>query len=227
MVRRWSRVNYFNKPATDCYTTAIDVYLDESIRATLFTRQPYSEITVFRRRSTARRKHLHQWLMLTPVLADWANEYVQLKQYCKYSFGLNLFRNNYLTLNVFKQKALLFLAKDFYQTSFSVTIVRKWLNYFTKYHNPTYEYLMTLKHSSFLFTSSSTHYAESVKKPTSFTQPYYLATNRELTANSENVLDSRELFGGFDDLLFALHLSWSQELYKVLVLLSYFQLAYR
>lgn len=220
MIRRWSRVNNLNLTESARYLDVISVYFDESTRAGLYSRQPYTTLTVFRRKSTARRKHVSQWTLYLPILANWSNEYLKIRQYLKHTLNANLFKFNYLMVNMFRLGGLLKNSKLFLWSTCSGYLSRKWLHYFLKYGNSTYQYLRFFKNMSFLFVSSPSDLQTSVKRVRNLSQPFYTISSTELIPVSAQIPDKTNTVDSLFNSLFDLSKSHSLEVYKLFILLT-------
>lgn len=220
MIRRWSRINNLNLAESVKYINVFSVYFDESTRAGLYSRQPYTVLTVFRRKSTARRKHINQWTLYTPILASWANEYLKIRQYLKYTLNSNLFKFNYLMMNMFRLGGLLKNSKLFLWSTCSGYLSRKWLHYFLKYGNSAYQYLKFFKNMSFLFISSPTNLQVSTKRVRNLGQPFYTISSTELVPVSTQIPDNTQITDSLYDSLFDVSRAHFLEIYKLFILLT-------
>lgn len=224
MIRRWSYLNKLTPVAPIEYSEVFRVYFDEVTRAGLYSRQPYSMVTIYRRKLTARRKHLNQWLIYTPVLASWSNEYLKLKQYLKYVLTLNLFKFNYLMINLFRLKGLIKSPNFFVWSTVSGFLTKKWLLYFLKYDFSGYKSLKSFTNLSYLFISSPIDLALPAKKAKNFAQPYYLFADNLLAPASIYTKDKLVTTQSIYDLLFNINLIKLKEIYKLFILLNLYKL---
>lgn len=102
----------------------------KSLKATTYWRKDlYHTPTKIRRKQTSRRKHLHNWLIYTNILTDWAKEYVFFKKYTKWVITLQMFKNSFLIYNLLLFKNS--IPRDFigYESSVIVNLVKKFTNY--------------------------------------------------------------------------------------------------
>ena len=106
MVRRWSRINTFNKPTFLTSQVFLAVTSRFNINSTRSTTLKTSQFSCLYRTKWARRKHLVGWLFLTFVLSFWCQEYYFYKHLSNFLFIFKFYRFNFGLFNFLPLKHL-------------------------------------------------------------------------------------------------------------------------
>lgn len=155
MVRRWSYINQLNF-STNSQVFKVHTYSTDSIvNSIMYLRKDYPHSTQASRKRWARRKHTNNYLFLSNILINWANEYRFYKNYSRSRYFQFFFVTTYLALNLsFSERS----SAEWLKTT-SLVVGSSWPlkipNYF-KYRFHTLQFFNTslYKNISWLYLSS-------------------------------------------------------------------------
>jgi len=101
MIRRWSYLNHLNTVFYDSFQILDVVQHFKAFKMTTSYRKDlYHTPTKWRRKSTSRRKHSHNWLLYHNILTEWSKEYLFFRKYNRFIVSLSIFKNSYLVYNL-------------------------------------------------------------------------------------------------------------------------------
>jgi hypothetical protein len=153
MIRRWSYVNNINTSFFNKYLDLNFVHYETTFKANIHFKKNIPHISKLSRKSWARRRHLTNWIVYQNVFSNWSNDYLFFKQYSKFIFNYQLFKNSFLTFNLFILKknnnSYIKGIESFVSSSF----VNKISNYFNNSSYTSYLFFQKLKQNSWMFIS--------------------------------------------------------------------------
>ena len=128
MIRRWSRINTFNKSVFLKPQVFLLVSSNFNISFTRSANLKTSQFSFLYRTKWARRKHLVGWLFLTFILSFWSQEYYFYKILSNFFFTFKFYRFNFGLFNSLPLKYLsssIDLSSQFLKLGFLRCSVRR------------------------------------------------------------------------------------------------------
>lgn len=219
MVRRWSYINQINRNSSYPYKVFQKISNEAVFKETTVFRKDRTLISLVRRKSWGRRRHLNQWLLYHNILADWSQEYNFFKRYLRFLLVKSLYKHSFFLYNIL---FLLPNSSGFY-TGFEfinyVTVTKKVINYCLQKNYKQWHIYQFLKHSSILYCTTNNDKFFSGKLSPFQTSLVYkvdgsLVRNPSIKSSIfESLIQHVELINN------QLVLNISLEIYKILVLL--------
>ena len=155
MVRRWSYINQINRNSIHPYKVFQRISNESVFKETTVFRKDITTVSLVRRKSWGRRRHLNQWLLYHNILADWSQEYNFFKRYLRFLLVRSLYKHSFFLYNVL---FLLPNSSGFY-TGFEfinyVTVTKKVVNYCLQKNYQQWHIYQFLKHSSILYCTTN------------------------------------------------------------------------
>lgn len=219
MVRRWSYVNQLNSVSFSNYSSLDFAHYDATFRANIHFKRDIHSISKLSRKSWSRRRHLNNWLIYQNLLSNWSNEYLFFKQYSKFTFNYQLFKNSFFSHNLMILRKSSNSQLKGMESFISSPFISRISNYFNRLNFSTYLFFKRLKNNSWVFlttpgTTSTPKLLESFNL-----NPFYTTHQLNLYPIDSKLLDL-DCANQIVSLLFNVSLLKSVELYKTLTLLT-------
>ena len=165
-----------------------------------------------------RRKHFTNWIPYLNILSDWSTEYRFFAKYTKILLNMNLLNYTYISFNTLRIGSY---SREFVNrfTQFKGASGLNSVNSYFRSSTSTKLNTNFLKNQALLYVSSTKSYTDFEKPKFS---PLYLQNENLLYASNSTDKRFEELFF-IQNLGLITNLAYHKELYKVVVLLCYFQ----
>ena len=145
MVRRWSYINTVNVFYNPKFDTHRQAAFGATVRATMYFRGEYTVPTSLTRSRWARRKHLNGWLVMSNIVKSWAQVYRFNRNHLKGVLRQHFSSATFIAFNVISVKnSIPYLHKGSESLVVS-SFPKKILRYFTKFANPRFRFLLSIK----------------------------------------------------------------------------------
>jgi len=188
---------------------------EENFKTNAYIRFKIFRVSKFKRRINMRRKHFTNWIPYLNILGDWATEYRFFARYVKLLLNINILKFSYVSLNVLRIGSY---SREFVNL-FSKFKGASHLNVFNSYFR---SFTSNKLNTSFFKNAALLNVSSLSITPTSTdTNPSILYLQSQNTLYAPNSASSQLTNLNFIQTLGCLYaLTYSKELYKILILLS-------
>jgi hypothetical protein len=157
MVRRWSRINYFNQTKVLNFQHVYESTFDFNVNSNMYLRKRFSPDTTLTRRKWARRKHLTSWLPLSIVMSDWSQAYRFNRQLLKSFYAYSLTKTAIISFSTLGFKNSLPSVHKNTENVVMSSISKKLITYFQT-STPTYlRFFSTCRNANLTFLAFATN----------------------------------------------------------------------
>lgn len=219
MVRRWSYLNQINRTAFDESLSAPRAKHEIAVRVNLYYKKKFSTISLVRRRSWVKRRHLNTFAIYRNLLADWSGDYIFYRKYAKFRFFYRLCKDSFWAQNFISIRNLVPGHYANFEKVYTTTFIRTVMKYCNIRGVNRFNYLGNFTHTLWLHVSSpKLSHIFSAQTTNTYSLMYRDANN--VLVHPKTKTTSPVLYGILVNTLNTLHLAKLVEIYKVFILLT-------
>jgi len=219
MVRRWSYINEINRTVFTENNAIPRGRHETTVRVNLYYKKKFSTVTLVRRRSWVKRRHVNTFAIYRNVLADWSSDYIFYRKYSKFRFFYQLFKDSFWAQNFIAIRNLVPGHYANFEKVYSTTFIRTVFNYCSLRGSNRFNYLGNFSHTLWLHVTSPKLSNIFTAQTNNTYSLMYRDANNQLV-HPKTKLFSASLYNTLINLLHSLYLTKLVELYKVLTLLT-------
>jgi hypothetical protein len=219
MVRRWSYINEINRTVFIENSAIPRARHEMTVRVNLYYKKKFSSISLLRRRSWIKRRHINTFAIYRNILADWSGDYIFYRKYAKFRFFYQLFRDSFWAQNFISIRNLIPSHYRDFEKVYTTTFIKTVFNYCTVRGSNRFKYLGNFSHTLWLHVTSP-KLADIFKAQTTntYTLTYRVANNQLVHPKLKP--KSPFLYQQLVNTLHVLYTAKLIELYKVATLLA-------
>lgn len=219
MVRRWSYINEINRTVFVENSAVPRARHEMTVRVNLYYKKSFSAITLVRRRSWVKRRHVSTFAIYRNVLADWSGDYIFYRKYSKFRFFYQLFREAFWAQNFISIRNLVPGHYKNFEKVYTTTFIKTVFNYCTLRGSNRFKYLGNFSHTLWLHVTSPKLAAVFNAQTNDTYALMYRDSNAQL-AHPKLKLKSNFIYQQLISTIHSLYMVKLLELYKIMTLLT-------